>query len=311
MTTALITGASGFIGQLLRQHLRSKNILTFGLDVHGADGERIFSGNITDRKCVIRVLEKAQPDIVFHLAGILKAPEMAAFYNVHVLGTATLFDAILEIGLKPRILIASSSAVYGKGVGVKPIAESFIPRPLTHYAVSKLAQEQVALRYWHAYQLPVMVARTFNLLGPGLSTHMAPSAFAKQIAQAEMKHKPRVIHTGDLSARRDYLDARDAVRAYDMIARQGTPSQIYNVCSGSAISMEECLQTLMTHAKVKVERIFDPQRSQTHDVPVQVGSATKIERELGWQARIPVERSLLDLLKYWRKKIKQEQNELD
>lgn len=307
MTTAFITGASGFLGRLLRQYLESKNVLTFGFDRHGAEEERVFAGDITHRRSVTRALEKSQPDLVFHLAGILKSPEMEAFYNVHVLGTATLFDAILETGLKPRVVVASSSAVYGAGIGGKPISESFAPRPATHYAASKLAQEMVAFRYYHSSGLAVTCARSFNLLGPGLSTHMAPSAFARQIALAERKHTPKIIRTGDLSARRDYVDARDAVRAYDMIARRGTPGQIYNVCSGAAISMEECLRILTSRAKVKVERAFDPERAQQHDVPIQVGSAKKIERELGWRARIPIERSLLDLLNDWREKIEQEE----
>ncbi len=309
MKRVFITGFSGFIGQSLRKYLTSKGALVFGFDRRANEEERVFGGDLTDPQSLLRALEKAQPDIIFHLAGILKAPEMATFYNVHVLGTATLFDAILEIGLKPRILIASSGAVYGKGAGAKPIAETFSPRPLTHYAVSKLAQEQVALRYRHAYQLPVMIARTFNLLGAGLSPQLAPSAFAKQIAQAEIKHKPKVIHTGDLSALRDYVDVRDAVRAYDMIARRGTPGQIYNVCSGKAVSMEECLRILSSRARVEIERVFDPQRRQNHDVPIQVGDPQKMERELGWRAQIPIERSLLDLLNDWRKKIKQEERE--
>ena len=302
MYTALITGISGFIGQSLEEYLLSKGVAVFGFDLYGAQKKHVFHGGITDRKSLLRALEKSQPDVIFHLAGILKSAQMEDFYNVHVIGTAVLLDAVIEMGLRPHVLIASSSAVYGVGVGKKPITESFTPRPLTHYAVSKLAQETVALRYCAAYDLPVTCVRTFNLLGPGLSPNMAPSAFAKQIAQAEMKHKPKTIHTGDLSAQRDYVDVRDAVHAYDLIARDGIPGQIYNVCSEQAISVEACLQILMKQAMVKVEQVFDPGREQKHDVPIQVGSAKKIQHDLGWQAKIPVEQSLIDLLNDWRKK---------
>jgi GDP-4-dehydro-6-deoxy-D-mannose reductase len=308
MISALITGISGFIGCSLHRYLLSRQIRVYGYDVYPAGHAGVFQGNISDRGSLLSALRQSKPNIVFHLAGILKSADITRYYNVHVAGTAVLLDAVLEAGLRPHVMIASSSAVYGAAIGKRPITESFTPHPVTHYAASKLAQEIVALRYHASCGLPVTCIRTFNLLGPGLSPDMAPSAFAKQIAQAELKHKPNTIYTGDLSARRDYVDVRDAVRAYYLIARHGRPGQIYNVCSERAISVEECLRILMGRAKVQVEVAYDPLLEQKHDVPIQVGSAKKIRRELGWRAKTPIRQSLSDLLQDWRDKLQQEQH---
>jgi GDP-4-dehydro-6-deoxy-D-mannose reductase len=137
---------------------------------------------------------------------------------------------------------------------------------------------------------------------------MAPSAFARQIAQAEKAGKPAKISTGDLSARRDYLDIRDAVRAYALLAEPGKAGQTYNVCSGQAVSIQHCLQILLDEARVPVEAILDPLRVQRQDVPVQVGSAKKIQQLTGWKPEIDVRQSLVDLLNDWREKINMESN---
>jgi len=307
MLRMLITGASGFVGSSLVESLQSPVLDVYGFDLrHPPRATKIFEGEITNRTAILDVLRQVQPDVIFHLAGILKSESPEELYKVNVLGTLALFEAVTESGLRPRVIVASSSAVYGAGVDGTPISESFQPWPVTHYAASKLAQEMVALRYFTALNLPVICVRTFNLIGPGLSPDMALSAFAKQIAQAEKTGKPANIFTGDLTAQRDYLDVRDAVRAYALIAENGKAGQIYNVCSGQAISIQECLQILLNHAKVPIEAVLDPTRMQEHDVPVQIGSAKKIQQLTGWKTQITIKQSLVDLLNDWREKINEE-----
>lgn len=303
MSRCLITGASGFVGLFLSETLRSPQMEVYGFDLkHQQQVKQAFTGEITNRADVLSVLRQAQPDTIFHLAGILKSQNAEDLYNVNVLGTVALFEAIMESGLRPRVIVAGSSAVYGTG-GDTPISEASPVHPITHYAASKLSQEIVALRYHKAFDLPVICVRTFNLLGPGLSPDMAPSAFAMQIAQAEKTGGPAKIFTGDLSAQRDYVDVRDAVRAYTLIAEHGEAGQIYNVCSGQAISMSEILQILLDQAQVQMEAVLDPDRVQKQDVPVQIGSAMKIQQLTGWKAEINITKSLADLLNGWREKI--------
>jgi GDP-4-dehydro-6-deoxy-D-mannose reductase len=217
-----------------------------------------------------------------------------------------MLDAVIESGLTPVVLIASSSAVYGSGLGRRPITEKFKPRPATHYGVSKLAQELAALHYFTSFDLPVLRVRTFNLLGPGLSPLLACSAFARQIAQAETNGKPSTIMTGNLSARRDFVDVRDAVRAYVSLAEKGEGGQAYNVASGQAVAIRKCLDFLREQARVTVDAQVDPARLQTDDIPVQAGSIKRLQVTTGWEPEISTEQSLLDTLDDWRRKLKME-----
>ncbi|GAB4503729.1 MAG: hypothetical protein Fur0043_07210 [Anaerolineales bacterium] len=236
----------------------------------------------------------------------MKSDDLGSYYRTHVFGTIALLEALLKTGLRPRVVIFSSSAVYGSGRGRRPITEAFRPRPITHYAVSKLAQEFAAFRYHTAFGLPVLCVRTFNLLGPGLSPVMACSDFARQIAQAEKRGRPATISTGNLDARRDFVDVRDAVRAYALLAEKGRPGQVYNVASGRAVSIRECLDLLREQTRVPIETVVDPARVQQNDIPVQVGSAERLRRLTGWKPEISVEQSLVDLLEDWRQKVKTE-----
>jgi len=311
LNRVFITGASGFVGSHLIDRLLSSGWEVAGYDQRTPprNGISFYSGDIYRAQELTRALLDFQPEVIFHLAGILKSQEPETLYNVHVLGTMALFESIVDTGLSPRVVVASSSAVYGAGFGKRPITESFRPRPATHYAVSKLAQEMVAMRYFTSIGFPVMCVRTFNLLGPGLSPDMAPAAFARQIAQAELDGRPAKILTGDLSARRDYVDVRDAVRAYSLIAEHGKAGQTYNVCSGRAVSIRECLQILLDQARVPIEAVLDPARVQKNDIPIQIGSAKKLRESTGWKAEISVRQSLIDLLNDWREKVKSEKHD--
>ncbi len=304
MTTAFITGISGFVGQHLANLLLDKGWTVTGSDIQPASAiSSFYHADITDRVALERALDIVRPDVVFHLAGVLKSENPSAFYAVQVLGTTALLDAIVNLGLKPRIFIASSSAVYGAGLGRRPITEKFKPRPATHYALSKLAQEMIASHYHTVFNLPIIYARTFNLLGPGLSQVMACSSFARQIALAEKEDSPTIIQTGNLSSQRDFVDVRDAVRAYMLLAKEGRVNQVYNVASGQTTSIRQCLDFLRKQAKITVEAVLDPTRIQKNDIPIQRGSAKILRAETGWETEISREKSLTDLLNDWRRKV--------
>ncbi len=305
MLRALITGISGFVGSRLACHVTEKGWQVAGYDIRQPRFEcEFFSGDLSDAQTIESAVKKSAPDVVFHLAGILKSDSYEELYKAHVFGTISLMDAILKTGLSPTVIVASSSAVYGSG-GRKAITEKMGLKPQTHYALSKAAQEMVALRYFHVHGLRVIGVRTFNLLGPGLSPEMACSAFARQIALAERSGKPSIISTGNLDAQRDFVDVRDAVRAYELIARKGKPGEIYNVCSGRAVSIGECLSILVRQAEVRVEAVLDPAKIQKNDVPIQIGSAKKLKDATRWSPRISLKKSLVDLLNDWRERVKE------
>ena len=300
---AFITGVSGFVGY----HL-SSCLLDFGWRVSGSDLQpapeisSFYQADINDRQLLRRAIQETKPDVIFHLAGVIKSDTPDKFYQTHVLGTVALLDAVVDSGLRPIVFIASSSAVYGSGLGSRPITEQFKPRPATHYGVSKLAQELAALHYFTSFGLPVIRVRTFNLLGPGLSPQLACSAFARQIAQAEKNRMLSTILTGNISTRRDFVDVRDAVRAYVLLVERGEAGQAYNVASGQAVAIQECLDFLRKQAKVQVDAVVDPSRMQEDDIPVQAGSIKRLQATTGWEIRISNQQSLLDMLDDWRQK---------
>jgi GDP-4-dehydro-6-deoxy-D-mannose reductase len=304
---ALITGISGFVGRHLANHLSAEGWHVAGYDLRPPRVDcEFYPGDLSDVPAVEAAVKKSAPDVVFHLAGILKSDVYENLYKAHVFATITLLDAVLASGVLPTVIIASSSAVYGSGNGRKPINEKSGLAPQTHYALSKAAQEMVALRYFHAHELPVVCVRTFNLLGPGLSPDMACSAFARQIALAERSGKTGTITTGTLAAKRDFVDVRDAVRAYEAIAKKGKPGEVYNVCSGRAVAVGECLSILLKQARVPMEAVLDPAKVQSSDVPIQIGSAKKLHEAAGWSPRIALKKSLIGLLNDWRERVELE-----
>jgi GDP-4-dehydro-6-deoxy-D-mannose reductase len=307
---ALITGISGFTGAHLARYLLVQNEQVFGFDQQPipasaawAAGIPVHTGDIRDQTTLRQVLADTRPDTIYHLVGLLKSTDAQALYEVNVLGTVSLLESAVELGIAPNVLITSSSAVYGPGPEDRPITERCKPRPFTHYAASKVAQETVAFRYVSAHKLPVVCTRAFNLIGPGQPPTLACSAFARQIALAEQVREAGSINTGNLSAQRDFVDVRDAVRAYELLARRGRPGEVYNVCSGQPVAIEQCLAELLGLAQVPLTATVDPARLQPLDVPVQVGSAAKLAKHTGWAPRIPLQQSLADLLNDWRQRI--------
>ena len=206
---------------------------------------------------------------------------------------------------RPKVVLASSSAVYGLAKSAQPITERSPLRPVTEYAVSKVAQETAALRYHYAFGLDVVIVRMFNLLGPGQSPDLACSAFARQIALAEISEENEIV-TGNLTAKRDLMDVRDAARAVVLLAEKGNAGQTYNVCSGNAVSIRECLSEMMLRSRKQLSARVDPARVQKNDVPVQVGSFQKLHKAADWSPRIPLNESLADLLNDWRERVKVE-----
>lgn len=309
MKSAFITGISGFVGKHLTAILQKNGWRIAGSDLssQGIPGiSAFYQTDITDRASLLRALRATRPDVIFHLAGVIRSDTPDKYYQAHVLGTVALLDAVVESQWSPVVFIASSSAVYGSGLGSRPITEQFKPRPATHYGVSKLAQELAALHYFTSCGLPVILVRTFNLLGPGLSSKLAASNFARQIALAEKSGQPATILTGNISARRDFVDVRDAVRAYAGIVESGQPGQAYNVASGRAVPVQACLDFLCTQARVKVDAKMDPAWVQADDIPVQAGSAKRLQALTGWKLEYTLEQSLLDILEDWRQKVKRE-----
>jgi GDP-4-dehydro-6-deoxy-D-mannose reductase len=217
---------------------------------------------------------------------------------VNVLGTHHVVEGLRDLGLSTRVLIPSSAMVYAPGSEM--LTEDHPLAPASPYALSKLAQEMVGSGNPDGPN--VSVARAFNHFGPRQDPFFVASGFARRIADIEAGRWKPEIAVGNLEARRDLTDVRDTVRAYRLIVERGAPGRAYNVCSGRAIAIRELLEMLVERARTRVTVVVDPARYRPNDLPLVVGDPTRIREELGWAPEIPIERTVDDLLEYWRTK---------
>jgi len=316
----LITGIAGFTGVHLAEYLLSQdrdNVDLYGIDIVGnftknaktiLDRVKVLNYDVLDEEEMKRAIGEIKPDRVFHLAGLTFDPDSREspkkFYATNVLGTVNLLEAIRESRIHPLIHIPCSSGEYGLILeNENPVTETNPFRPISPYAISKLAQDMIGYQYHKNYGLRIIRTRAFNITGPGERKDFVCSNFALQIAMIEKDRQEPTIYVGNLEAKRDFVDVRDAVRAYWLALTRGIPGEVYNVCSGKAYSIGEILGILLKMTKVKITVREDPKRMRPSDIPLQVGSFEKIHKQTGWEPIIPIEETLEDLLNYWREKV--------
>lgn len=306
----LVTGAAGFIGSHLVEFLAASGHEVTGLGrartpaLDEAGGEFAFTGaDLCDRRAVGAVLDATRPDVVFHLAAQsypgLSWKEPARTFEVNVLATIGLFDAILERKLAPRIIMPGSSSEYAPSRDGQPIREDDPLVPSSPYAVSKLAQDELA-RLYHAYHgLDVVRCRPFFLIGPRKEGDAA-SDFARGVVAIE-RGQTDSLPVGNLEVVRDLLDVRDGVEALWALARRGQPGAVYNICSGTGYSLREVLSIYRGLARAEVRERVDPARIRPIEEMVKVGNPARLAA-LGWAPRRPIHRTLEDILNYWRER---------
>ena len=307
-----LTGSAGFCGHHLAAHLVDSNCHVAGFDRinrGSADYTTLHTGDITVSKSLQNALHATHPDTIFHLAALTNPRlDYEELHRVNALGTLSLMEAVRATCPQSTIIVTSSSSIYGRvSPDTLPISEDQFFAPMTNYAASKVAQEMIAYQQFAQHNLNIIRTRAFNLTGPGESTYFVTSAFARQIAEIEVGLREPTIHVGNLDAVRDFTDVRDAVRAYQLLAEQGVPGEVYNVCSGQGTSIRELLNILLelsTRHDISVQ--VDPSRLQPADVPIQIGDAGKLQSLTGWSPIISLHQTLEDILNYWRKKATEE-----
>jgi GDP-4-dehydro-6-deoxy-D-mannose reductase len=269
------------------------------------------SCDLTDREQTSLVVEQVRPDYVFHLAAqsnvqeAFKDPEGTLMTNV--VGQLHLLDALREHAPDARIMVTCSSEQYGLVQPEHiPIDEETPFRPNNPYAVSKIAQDALALQYYLSYGQEVIRVRPFNHIGPGQTEHFVTSAFARQVALIEAGLQEPIIHVGNLEAERDFTDARDMVRAYLLALTRGQPGEVYNIGSGKGSTIQWVLDTLLSMSTVEVEVRQDPARMRPSDIPSLICDPTRFRQQTGWQPEIPIEQTLRNILDYWREKVRNE-----
>jgi GDP-4-dehydro-6-deoxy-D-mannose reductase len=308
---ALVTGAAGFCGKYLSSYLSEQGYLVIGFDRLDALHPELesYTSDVTDSEQVRAVVDRVGPSDVFHLAA-LTDPRLGyrELHRVNALGTLSVLNAVHHSCPSATVLVVSSSAVYGRACQEDlPITERQPFHPANAYAVSKVVQEMVSYHQFIHYDLRVIRTRAFNITGPGQRADFVTSAFARQIAEIEAGWREPVVEVGNLESVRDFIDVRDAVRAYQLVADQGKPGEVYNICSGQGTSIGDLLNWLLelsTQRDISVQ--IEPSRLRLADVPIQIGDASKLRALTGWSPAIPLRQTLVDMLDYWRTRIKEE-----
>jgi GDP-4-dehydro-6-deoxy-D-mannose reductase len=323
---ALITGITGFAGSHLAEYLlneqrdvevygtyrwrsRMDNIEHLGTRVHLVETE------LRDAASVHAALARTRPDYIFHLAAQSFVPASwsapAETLTTNITGQTNIFEAVRSLGLDPVVQIACSSEQYGLVLPDEtPIKETNPLRPLSSYAVSKVAQDFLGYQYFQSYGLRVIRTRGFNHTGPRRGQVFVTSNFCSQVAAIELGLQEPVIRVGNLDAIRDFTDVRDMVRAYWLAVTRAKPGEVYNIASGHGISIRAMLDQLLALSSAKVKIEVDPDRLRPSDVEILIGDSTKFRADTGWEPRIPFDQTLADLLAYWRETLGARQRRL-
>jgi GDP-4-dehydro-6-deoxy-D-mannose reductase len=262
--------------------------------------------DLLDRDGVEGALAESRPERIYHVAGAPRVDtawqDVVPHLRTNVLGTHHLLDAIRRLGLPSRVVVVSSALVYQPGD--QPLNEAAALVPASPYGVSKLAQDQLALRAFQDDRMDVVVARPFNHIGPRQAPIFSVPSFARQIALIEAGRADPTIRVGNLETSRDLSDVRDVVEAYERLMTGGAAGRVYNICSGRAVRIGDVLEQLVALAREPVSVVVDQARLRPEDTPVVVGSADRIRAELGWSPRRHLAETLHDTLEWWRAEIR-------
>ena len=302
----LVTGASGFAGGHLLQFLHGPHEVvgwTRSSPVPELESlARWEHVDLLDRERVRTAIAQLRPTHVYHCAGVAHVADLwrdtTRGLEGNVLGTEHLLDALRRAGQPCRVLVTGSAMVYAAANA--PIDEDHALAPASPYALSKLAQEELARRSVREDGLEIVIARAFNHTGARQTPAFAAPSMARQIAMIETGRVEPVIRVGNLEAHRDLSDVRDVVRAYAALMTSGVSDTVYNVASGTARPIRSLLESLVARSKVPVRVETDPARMRPSDVRFLAGNVSRLQRATGWRPQISFDQMLDDLLDYWR-----------
>jgi GDP-4-dehydro-6-deoxy-D-mannose reductase len=313
----LITGMTGFAGSHLADFILKEKLgeihavkrwrsLTENID-HLMDKINLYECDLRDAFSVRDLIDKVRPDRIFHLAAQSFVPTSwtapTESLSTNILGQLNIFEAVRKIGIDPLIQIACSSEEYGMVYPDEvPIKETNPLRPLSPYAVSKVGQDMLGYQYFKSYGTKVVRTRGFNHTGPRRAPVFVCSDFAKQIVNIEFGKKEPVIAVGNLEARRDFTDVRDTVVGYWLALDKAEPGEVYNICSGTDHKINDILDSLLQMTDIDIDVCQDPDKMRPSDVQILKGDNSKFTQKTGWKITIPFEKTLEDLMDYWRRR---------
>lgn len=288
----LITGGEGFVGSHLKTLLKGQGYEVFSFDLK--DGR-----DLRDYESVRLAVDSFRPDKIFHIGALAYVPESFLdpyrAFETNTIGSLNILEAVRRIGLKTKIQLCGSSEEYGDAP--EPVVETSLLNPLSPYAISKMAMDHLGQFYAKAYNMHIVVTRTFNHTGPGRGEQYAESSWAKQIAEIERGERDILLH-GDLEPMRNYTDVRDVVKAYALAI--DLPSGVYNICSDQNVTMWSVLQQLKSKSKIDIQIELDQTLIRPQDFSFNRPDSSKFRRLTKWKPEIDLSQTLDDILGYWR-----------
>lgn len=309
---ALIIGGAGFVGGYLIRELSSA-----GQEVYATclENEKITGGctactlDILDAEAVSEVICRIQPDVIYHLAAqssvsvSWKKPQLTA--DINVIGTINVLEAVRVCDKKDiRLLLIGSGEEYGFiRKDACPLTEEEPLNPGNIYAATKACQGMLGEIYARAYKMDIVMVRAFNHSGPQQLPMFVISDFCRQIAVIEKGDAPAVMSVGNLTAKRDFTDVRDIVRAYRLLGEKGVGGRTYNVGRGKAVEIQCILDTALSFSEREIEVKQDPARMRASDIPLIEPDVSRIYGDTGWKAEISMEKTIEDTLNYWRNNV--------
>ncbi len=309
MSKGLVIGAAGFVGSYLIEEMYSCGIDSYAtkLPHERLEHERakVYDLDILSKEAIVTLLLEIRPDYIFHLAAqssvglSWKNPGLTV--DVNIKGSINVMDAVRELYYKPRVLLIGSGEEYGHiRPGETPIREDNLLRPGNIYAATKACQNMIGSIYAQAYDMQMMMVRSFNHIGPGQAPMFVVSDFCKQVAEIEKGLRKPVMYVGNLAAKRDFTDVRDVVKAYVGLIQQGVPGETYNMGSGHAVEIRKILDMIISLSEKEIRVEIDPNKIRPVDVPIIEADITKIHELTGWKPQIELNQTIRDTLDYWR-----------
>jgi GDP-4-dehydro-6-deoxy-D-mannose reductase len=316
----LVTGGAGSGGSYMLEHLsarhpnyqlftiaRNQDSLKAGNLKSIESKVKIYFADLTDFEAVKKTLQQIQPTQIYHFASnadvrqSFDLPIEVLQNNINC--TVNIFEVCRQLNLKPRILMCSTSEVYGQVLPHEvPISENNAIRPASPYAVSKTTQDFLAQVYWQAYQIPIVRTRMFTYINPRRSNLFATS-FAMQIVKIE-KGQQQVLKHGNLNSVRTHMDIRDVARAYEEVMNFGQNGEVYNMGGVDSFTVGEFLNMLISKAKCEIKTELDPLLLRPVDVTLQIPNVEKFESITNWRPQYSLEESVVHLLQELRNQIK-------
>ncbi|MEO0142339.1 MAG: GDP-mannose 4,6-dehydratase [candidate division WOR-3 bacterium] len=305
MNRILVTGAEGFVGSHLVKVLKEtlEFIIPTCFPLLKPRRGKFVPLDLLKTDAVNEVLKTHKPDIIFHLAALSSVSrsfrDRTLTYNTNVMGTINLLEAAKNLNKKIKFIFVSTCEVYGGGENLTEDSGIQLKSP---YAISKYMAELVCSDYARE-GIDIIILRPFNHTGPGQSDDFVLPSIARQVAEIESGKRPPLIEVGNIEIKREFMNVQDVVFAYKLALNRCAVGEIYNISAGKGYTLSEAIEIFKNLSRVKFEIRIDPGRLRKTDIPVLVGNGEKFSRLTGWIPKIKFEKTIEDLLNYWRAKI--------